>query len=296
MPARKQQPKAGRSRRRRPASGSKSQIWATVTGLAVVIAIALLISASSGGNQGALIPPANDLLTVRTASGIPEQLIEYTGMEVSFNSDTHEPNWVAWELLGSETQGDTRRHSQFYTDPDVEGCARTEDYRGSGYDRGHMAPAGDMKWSAQAMKESFYLTNICPQNGDLNRGAWNKLEEKCRQRAVTDSALIVIAGPVFRPGEGVQRIGVTGVAVPRHFFKVVLSPYAEPPYAIGFVMPNWPTPGGMQAYAVTVDSVETLTGFDFFSALPDELETKLESQASFQEFSRVPRRKSKHKR
>ena len=109
---------------------------------------------------------------------------------------------------------------------------------------------------------------------------------------MSDSALIIIAGPVFRPGEGVQRIGVTGVAVPRSFFKVILSPYADPPYAIGFLMPNGPTPGGMQKYAVSVDSVESVTGHDFFSSLPDELEAKLESNVDFQAFSRTPRRKN----
>lgn len=296
MPANKPRRKAGHSAKRRPASDSKSRIWAVITGVGIVLLIAFYISQAQENDHTISLPDGNSLLTVKTNPAMPEQLVRYTGMDVSFNAETHEPNWVAWELLGSETSGETSRHSTFQTDPDVPGCARTEDYRGSGYDRGHMAPAGDMKWSAQAMKESFFLTNICPQNGDLNRNAWNTLEQKCRQRAVTDSALVIVTGPIFRKGEGIQRIGATGIAVPRQFFKVILSPYASPPYAIGFIMPNGPTKGGIEPYAVSVDSVEALTGHDFFSALPDELENKLESTADFQAFSRVPRRNKKHNR
>ncbi len=153
-----------------------------------------------------------------------------------------------------------------------------------------MAPAGDMKWSPETMRESFLLTNICPQAGELNRGAWKKLEEKCRQRAIADSAVVIVCGPVFIPGEGIERIGTTGVAVPRKFFKVILSPYTDPPSAIGFIMPNSYVKGGMQTHAVSVDSVEALTGHDFFTALPDDVETTVEAQCDFNRWSRMPRR------
>lgn len=291
MPAKRPKRKAGRTAKRRPASDSKSQIWAVISGIAVVLIVTGYISEVRNNYPEINVPAANDLLTVRSDKTYPSQLIHYTGMDVSFNADTHEPNWVAWELLGSETKGPHSRHSQFYTDPEVRGCARTEDYTGCGYERGHMAPAGDMKWDARAMKESFFLTNICPQNGDMNRGSWNTLEQKCRQRAMTDSALIIVTGPIFKEGEGVQRIGVTGVAVPRSFFKVILSPYADPPYAIGFIMPNAPIKERIEHYAVSVDSVEAVTGYDFFSALPDDLEQRLEADDNFKKFTRYPRRK-----
>lgn len=232
---------------------------------------------------------AEALMEVVNPKGMKEEIIPYTGMTVSFNRKTHEPNWVAWELLGSETSGDSSREPGFTQDPEIEGCATPEDYRNTGFDRGHMAPAGDMKWHPQAMRESFYMTNICPQAPELNRGAWKKLEEKCRQRAQVDSSLIIVCGPVYDKSGPSARIGGTGVAVPSKFFKVILAPYVDTPWAIGFIMPNANVEGGMQKAAVSVDKVEELTGFDFFSALPDSLENAIEARCDFNTFSHIRR-------
>lgn len=226
------------------------------------------------------------LQQVVTNSDMDEQLVHYTGMTVSFNPTMHVPNWVAYELTANETYGDEPRYNNFAADNGVKGCPTPDDYRNTGFDRGHMAPAADMKWSPTAMKESFYMTNIAPQANALNRGAWSKLEDKCRQRARRDSAIIIVSGPILTdPVE--MHIGATGVAVPQRFFKVILSLNAEHPQAIGFIMPNGYVTGGMQACAVSVDSVETVTGHDFFSALPDEIENKIESQFNFDRWSRM---------
>lgn len=230
---------------------------------------------------------ALELQKVKTPADLDQVLIPYLGFTVNFNPTTHQPNYVAWELLGSETDGETGRQSSFGADDQVAGCASPADYRASGYDRGHMAPAGDMKWDPEAMRQSFLMTNICPQAGDLNRGSWKKLEEKCRAHAVADSAIIIIAGPIFdRDPE--EFIGDTRVPVPQRFFKVILSPFAPHPRAIGFIMPNGHVPGGMQPCAVSVDEVERITGMDFFAALPDELENALEAQCDFNTWSRWP--------
>ena len=222
--------------------------------------------------------------TVITNSALPEQKVQYLGMTVSFNGDMHVPNWVAWELTADKATGTEPRSNSFVTDKWVDGCASTEDYRGSGYDRGHMAPAADMKWSPKAMEQSFMLTNICPQDHALNAGAWKKLEEKCRVWATVDSVIYIVAGPVLtdRPDE---YIGQTGVAVPKRFFKVIVAPYSNPPQGIGFVMPNGKVKGGMQACAMSIDEVEQLTGHDFFSELPDDLEANIESQCHFNQWS-----------
>lgn len=254
---------------------------------AVVLATIIYLVVSARNHPHRQIDVEGSLEHVVTNPLLEEEIINYKGMTVSFNRSTHQPNWVAWELLSSETDGESGREADFQTDYDIEGCATTDDYRKSGYDRGHMAPAGDMKWSTETMRESFLLTNICPQAGELNRGAWKKLEEKCRQKAMADSALIIVCGPVFVPGEGVERIGRTGVAVPRRFFKVILSPYTDPPTAIGFIMPNGYVKGGIQTHAVSVDSVESLTGHNFFSALPDDVERAVESQCDFNRWSRI---------
>lgn len=226
------------------------------------------------------MPSAEELMEVRGAAGTP---VAYSHFRLNFNPQLHIPNYVSWELTESETEGNLARGS-FDSDPSVEGCASKADYTGTGYDRGHMAPAADMKFSPQAMEECFLMTNIAPQSHALNGGAWKKLEEKCRQWARVDSAIIIVCGPVLTP-EPTEFIGRNRVAVPNAFFKVILSPYANPPRAIGFIMPNSRVAGGLQAAAVSVDSVETLTGLDFFYALPDSIEAIVEQQNNFHYWS-----------
>lgn len=228
------------------------------------------------------------LMTVVSDNGQPSSLIEYEGFTVSFNPELHIPNWVSWELTGKETLGQEPRYNRFMQDEATAGCPEPGDYSYSGYDRGHMAPAGDMKWSKSAMRETFYLTNICPQAKSLNTGSWKKLEEKCRIWAQTDSAIYIVCGPVLAD-EPREYIGKTRVAVPQRFFKVIASPYANPPRGIGFIMPNENVEGGMQKCAVTIDEVEALTGLDFFSQLPRDVETAIESQKNFNLWSNLGR-------
>lgn len=253
----------------------------------VLIAWAVVSSARAGtpaADRPDGLPSGQELCRVKIPQGLPDQPIVTEQMNISFSKETHCPNYVAWELTVDEVGGSEGRRGKFTSDPRVSGCATTDDYRNSGFDRGHMMPAADAKWSADMMDQTFMLTNICPQRHSLNGGAWKSLEEKCRDRAAVDSALIIVCGPV--PGDRVtQRIGATGVAVPRRFFKVIMAPYAPEPYAIGFIMPNDRVPGGMQAAATTVDEVERVTGMDFFSAMPDSLEEALESQVRFHRFS-----------
>lgn len=243
--------------------------------------------ASETGSQTTVgHPELGNLMYVRTNPALDEQLKQYTGFELSFNNRLHVPNWVGWELLGSETKGSKERTNKFLNDPDMPGCAEDYDYSYSGYDRGHMAPAADMKWSGNAMEESFMLTNVCPQDHALNGGAWNKLEGKCRTWAQADSAIIIICGPVLTD-KIKETIGDSRVAVPQRFFKVVLAPYANPMRGIGFIMPNGKVPGGMQAAAVSIDEVEAATGHDFFSTLPDDIEDEVEKQCDFHYWSTV---------
>lgn len=227
---------------------------------------------------------AEALLKVKSSNRLSEHMISYPGFEVSFNPDHHIPNYVAWELTAHETEGKEPRYDSFQNDPAVPGCPYPDDYRRSGFDRGHIAPAADMRWSRDAMIACFNLTNICPQANALNTGAWKKLEESCRRWARRDGELIIISGPVLTD-RITQRIGASGVSVPSRFFKVILAPNANPPRAIGFVMNNGYVEGGMQAAAMSVDEVERITGYDFFSALPDDIENEVESQNQFTKWS-----------
>lgn len=225
------------------------------------------------------------LLDVKTNPGLlPDQKVIYPGMDISFNPVHHQPNWVAWELSATETDGAVKRETKFYCDESVEGCADPFDYNYSGYDRGHMAPAGDMKWSADAMHSSFSMANISPQAKSLNTGAWKNLEEKCRLWAQTDGAIYIVCGPILTD-KPIDRIGDNRVTVPARFFKVILSLADNDPRGIGFIMPNDKVPGGMQAAAVSIDEVERVTGHDFFAALPDSIENIVEAQNDFHYWS-----------
>ncbi len=227
-----------------------------------------------------------ELSVVKIPSDVNSEILTYPGFTVSFNSEYHQPNYVAWELTGEEARSQKeKRSNNFAPDLTVEGCPTLDDYRGSGFDRGHMAPSGDMKWSKDAMESCFLLTNMSPQSHELNQGSWRSLEEKCRDWAARDSAIVIVCGPVFSDSPSLT-IGQTGVAVPDRYFKVVLAPFANPPRAIGFVMPNGKVPGGMQATVVSVDEVEDITGFDFFSSLPDDIEAKVESECNFPRWNR----------
>lgn len=225
----------------------------------------------------------NDLEIPTSLVHRQEQIIRHSGYTVSYNEDLRIPNWVSYELTRRETKGKEKRSDRFIADPLVKGVIATnEDYSRSGYDKGHMAPAADMKWSATAMKESFYFSNMCPQHPQLNRRGWKKLEEKIRDWAVADSAIIVICGPVIK--KPTKTIGKNKVAVPQQFFKVVLSPFAKPMRAIGFLFNNEQSVDPLSAYVVTIDSIERLTNMDFFAPLPDEIENKIEAKSNYFEW------------
>lgn len=211
---------------------------------------------------------------------------DYTGFTLAFNPDNGTPDWVGWELLGAEAEGGAaKRSNQFWQDEELTGCPTTRDYSHSGYDRGHMCPAADQKWSAKAMSDCFVMANICPQDHSLNAGAWNTLEGRERAWAKRDSAIVIVAGPIYTESD-TKRIGENKVRVPSAFYKVLLAPYTDEPRAIGFVYPNMSSPGNMADYVMSVDEIEKLTGIDFFSSLPDDIEDKVEAVASFKEWNR----------
>ena len=226
----------------------------------------------------------NALDKVKGANGVPSEVKEYEGFTVDFNQENKTPNYVAWILHRHETEGASARSNKFWTDTEIEGCPETRDYTRSGYDRGHMCPAGEQKWSETAMHHSFVMANICSQKHELNTGAWKTLEDKERMWAKRDSALVIVAGPIYDSSDS-ETIGKNKVRVPSAFFKVLLAPYAEPMRAIGFVYPNMKCEGNMQAYSMSVDDVEKMTGMDFFSALPDDIEDKVESTVSFKDWN-----------
>lgn len=237
---------------------------------------------TAGGTGAASQVKSNQKFNTRgleipqTAERRQQQVIKHAGYTTSYNTDWLIPNWVAYELTLAEVKGTVPRAQKiFEPDPMVKGrVANHYDYSNSGYSRGHMAPAADMKWSEQAMRESFYTINICPQLAGLNGGVWERLENRCRALAA-DGPVFICCGPIVsaRP----KKIGRNGVAVPAKFFKVLCMKRRGQWQAVGFVFPNESCKGSMFDYALTVDQVEKLTGHDFFRALPDNIERVVEA-------------------
>lgn len=211
----------------------------------------------------------------------PSQLIEHIAYTVDYNPKWNIPNWVAYCLTAEETQGGEERADHFKPDPLVKGDpVVTKDYSNSGYDRGHMAPAADFKWSEEAMRESFYMTNMCPQNHNLNAGDWKELEELVRCLAAEYGCIYVCCGPVVnsRP----MTIGSERkIVVPAAFFKTLLRQKADGSWTgIGFLFANKAGNRKLQEYAMTIDELETTAGIDFFPLLDDKVETAVEADYS----------------
>lgn len=223
---------------------------------------------------------ADDKLVMQTSpKGTPEQILKRTGYVASYNKTTLLPNWVAWHLTAERTEGSAKRSGvDFAEDTEVPEPRATDwDYYNSGYDRGHMCPAADNKWSKKAMEESFLFTNMCPQNGNLNRGDWNEMEMACRKWAKKYGDLYIVCGPILYKGKH-KTIGKNKVVVPEAFFKVVLRT-GDNPQAIGFIYKNTSGNRPKDSYVNTVDEVERITGIDFFPSLPDNVEKNVEATA-----------------
>ncbi len=209
-----------------------------------------------------------------------ELILHRKGYTVSYNKEWKLPNWVAWELNTEKlVERESRSSSKFLPDPDLpaDEAVTTDDYKGIGMDRGHMCPAADNRWHWKAMQESFYMTNICPQDHNLNRGDWKELEDACRRWAGQEGRIYIVCGPILYN----QKHRVIGknqrVIVPEAFFKVVLCADSNPPRAIGFIYKNTSGNQPLDAYVNTVDEVERITGIDFFPALPDDIEDRVEA-------------------
>ena len=218
-----------------------------------------------------------------------ELIIRHTGFTLSYNKSRNTPNWSAWCLTASHTDGTVPRSSKFWADPKVPTSCRVEyyDYKESGYDRGHMCPAGDMKWSEQAMHDCFYMSNMCPQTGALNSGAWNGLEKRCRDWAKKEGRLYIVCGPIYKKGKRRERIGIDHVVhVPDAFFKAVLSLRKGHEKAVAFYFLNDESQQSYNTAAMSVDEIEAITGFDLFAALDDSLESRLETNSDVRVFTK----------
>jgi endonuclease G len=206
-----------------------------------------------------------------------DYVITHTGFSLLYNEEHEQASWVAYELTKEETNKLYDRTDKFIPDPKVKtGTANNSDYAGSGYDRGHLAPAADMGWSLASMTESFYFSNMSPQTKEFNRGIWKKLEELVRTWAVENNSIYVVTGPILKPG--LPTIGINKVSIPEQYYKVILD-FSQPELkGIGFIMANAGSKEALQSFAVPIETVEQYTGIDFFPSLSKEEEILLEKR------------------
>ncbi|HET8580247.1 MAG TPA: DNA/RNA non-specific endonuclease [Nitrospiraceae bacterium] len=213
--------------------------------------------------------------------GAEGDLLCRKGYVLAHNPDRKTPDWVAEHLTIEKVSATMDRKNYFQPDPELPPGKRAElaDYKNSGYDRGNMAPPGDMRWDLEAYKESFYLSNVAPQVGrHMNRGIWAELEEKVREWAKKRGELYVYTGPIYDELlDTIETIGVNDVAIPSHFYKIIFDPGTKE--AIAFMMPNDELrTSDLPKYIVSVDMVEAETGLNFLSTLDAAVQARIESK------------------
>lgn len=215
--------------------------------------------------------------------GIPgdsDLLLSRRGFSLGYSQQHKQALWVCYILTVEDVEKTkVRRSNKFKVDPAVLfRPVLPGDYTHTGFDRGHLAPAADMAYSIETMEHSFYMTNISPQRPGCNRGIWKRLESQIRKWAAKEEKICVVTGPLFQQGDPVM--GKAEIPVPYAFYKAVLD-MTPPMKMIAFIVPNQTSRRRIYSFAVTVDHLEKMTGFDFFSELPDEVEEQLEKEADF---------------
>jgi len=201
------------------------------------------------------------------------EIVKHTYYTLAYSEADEQAYWVYYHLTPELINGTQTRTDDFRSDPLVNtGSASLADYSGSGYDRGHLCPAADMTLNKTSMSESFYLSNMSPQNPSFNRGIWSKLEDRVRQWVGEYRDLYVVSAGVLT--DKIGSIGVNEVTVPKSYYKVI---YSAKNGMIALILPNQGSSQALETFVVSVDEVERQTGIDFFSGLDDKIETQLES-------------------
>ena len=205
-----------------------------------------------------------------------QEVVIHNYYSLEYSEECEQSKWVSYVINSKMLSGDTKRSNSFDEDDMVDTkTALSKDYKHSGYDRGHLAPAADMVINDLAMNESFLMSNVSPQVPGFNRGIWKKLEAKVRDFAMEGDGVYVTTGPVLT--EFIDTIGVVKrIPVPKYFYKAVLD--CKRKKMIAFVLPNEKSSLPLREYVITIDSLEILTGIDFYYDLPDGLEKKLERE------------------
>ena len=227
---------------------------------------------SEPNTENEKIPFAEDLLPSSTKNAI----VVHNHFMLSYSEPHEQAEWVAYTLKKSHLTYDDRKRPYFIEDPKVRTkSADWKNYKRSGYDRGHLCPAGDRRFSEYAYNETFYTSNITPQNKEFNAGVWNRLEMQVRQWCRRYGTIYVITGGVLKGN--MEEIGDEDVDVPNAFYKILVRENADSYKVLAFLMPHKESNLPLSEFLVSVDQLESLTGLNFFENLKD-VESQLEGQ------------------
>ncbi|APY08950.1 endonuclease [Winogradskyella sp. J14-2] len=212
------------------------------------------------------------------------QIVHHQNYSLSYSEPYEQAEWVAYELKSSHLSSTNHKRPYFEIDEAVKsGAAHWRNYKQSGYDRGHLCPAGDRRYSKAAHDETFLTSNISPQEHQFNAGVWNRLEQKVRYWAKKYDGVFVVTGGILE--DGLKTIGEEKVAVPNQFYKIVLDNTNGKPKVLAFLMNHNDSDLPLYTFVVSVDEVERLTGIDFFPELDDAIENKIEASSSYKNWS-----------
>jgi len=213
-----------------------------------------------------------------------DAIIYHDNYILSYNEKYEQAEWVFYEFKNRDNSSNNFQRPYFISDPKVKTkSADFRNYKNSGYDKGHLCPAGDMKFSKEAFDETFYTSNISPQRKDFNAGVWNRLEQKTRYWSQKYDDIYVVTGGIL--AEGLATIGTEEVAVPEYFYKVLMDESDGEFKMIAFLVPHENSKRPLYEFVVSVDEIEKLTGIDFFPALPDTIENELEQRSDYKSWS-----------
>ncbi|WP_179319219.1 DNA/RNA non-specific endonuclease [Winogradskyella helgolandensis] len=212
------------------------------------------------------------------------QIVHHQNYSLSYSEPHEQAEWVAYELKASHISSTNHKRPYFEIDNAVKtGAAHWGNYKKSGYDKGHLCPAGDRRFTQEAHDETFLTSNISPQEHQFNAGVWNRLEQKVRYWAKKNDGVFVVTGGILK--NGLKTIGDEDVAVPNQFYKVILDNTNGKIKVLAFIMNHENSDLPLYKFVVSVDEVEALTGIDFFPELDDALEDKLEASSSYKSWS-----------
>ena len=212
------------------------------------------------------------------------QVIHHQNYSLSYSEKYEQAEWVAYELKASDLSSTNYKRPYFEIDNAVKTkAAHWRNYKKSGYDKGHLCPAADRRFSKSAHDETFLTSNISPQEHRFNAGVWNRLEQKVRYWAKKNDGVFVITGGVLE--NNLKTIGSEAVAVPNRFYKVILDKTNGKIKMLAFLMPHKESKLPLYKFVVSVDKIEAITGIDFFKELDDTIEEKLESSSSYKNWS-----------